>query len=211
MWFLELNHIPYEFRVVRIMKGQHLTPDYALINPMRKVPVIVDGEHTIFESHSILRYLAQRFNTPDHWYPRSDLLKRTRVDQYLDWHHLGLRKAVVGLVFARVMGKQGSRHTEPKAVIRTAKEVNKALDIMDTIWLKDGKLFLTGNEISIADLSSACEITQLKMMKFDLGSRPNLRAWMKRMEEWEAYDKVHKLFDLVVRMQQPEDFEKASL
>lgn len=29
MWFLEVNRIPYEFRLVRIMKGQHLTDAYA--------------------------------------------------------------------------------------------------------------------------------------------------------------------------------------
>jgi hypothetical protein len=29
MWFLEVNRIPFEFRLVRIMKGQHLTDQYA--------------------------------------------------------------------------------------------------------------------------------------------------------------------------------------
>jgi hypothetical protein len=29
MWFLEVNRIPYEFRLVRIMKGQHLSDQYA--------------------------------------------------------------------------------------------------------------------------------------------------------------------------------------
>ncbi len=39
----------------------------------------------LHNSHTILRYLSQKYNTPDHWYPRSDLLKRTRIDSYLDW------------------------------------------------------------------------------------------------------------------------------
>ncbi len=39
--------------------------------------------------------------------------------------------------------------------------MNKALDILNDIWLKDGKKFLTGDEISIADLCAVCELTQV--------------------------------------------------
>ncbi len=39
--------------------------------------------------------------------------------------------------------------------------MNKALDILNDIWLKDGKQFLTGDEISIADLCAVCELTQV--------------------------------------------------
>jgi len=39
-------------------------------------------------SHTILRYLSLKFNVADHWYPRSDLLKRTKIDTYLDWYRM---------------------------------------------------------------------------------------------------------------------------
>lgn len=202
MWFLEVNRIPYEFRLVRIMKGQHLSDQYATINPMRKVPVIIDHGDVVFESHTILRYLSQKYNTPDHWYPRSDLLKRTRIDSYLDWHHLGFRKAVVAYIFAKSLG----RPYDAKAVARTAKEVQKAMDILNDVWLMNGKKYLMGEEISIADLSCVCELMQLRMVDSDLGNRPQLQAYVERMAAWPGFEKVHKLFFQFVKMKKLDDY-----
>ena len=76
-----------------------MTPEFISINPAMIVPAIVEvdknsGEKwNLFESHAILRYLAKTHNVPDHWYPQ-DILKRSLVDQYLDWHHSFLRQAV---------------------------------------------------------------------------------------------------------------------
>ncbi len=52
-------------------------------------------------------------------------------------------------------------------------------------------------------------MVQLKMVHFDLRDRPNLRDWVKRMESYEGYEKVHKLFERFVKMQQMD--EKANL
>ncbi|PIO23484.1 hypothetical protein AB205_0139210, partial [Aquarana catesbeiana] len=57
---------------------------------MHKVPVLTEGEFTLVESTAMLRYLVQKYDTPDHWYP-SDLQKRARVDEYLAWQHTNTR------------------------------------------------------------------------------------------------------------------------
>ncbi len=40
--------------------GAHLQPDYLAINPIGKVPAIVDGDFKLWESGTILLYLAQK-------------------------------------------------------------------------------------------------------------------------------------------------------
>ena len=45
----------------------------------------------LYECHVILRYLAQKHPTADHWYPE-DLEARTKIDMYLDWHHSNIRQ-----------------------------------------------------------------------------------------------------------------------
>jgi len=37
-----------------------------------------------------MMYLAEKFHTPDHWYP-ADLQKRARVNEYLSWQHSAIR------------------------------------------------------------------------------------------------------------------------
>ncbi len=49
-----------------------------------------DDGFVVYESHTILRYLATSRKVASHWYPQ-DLKKRTRIDMYLDWHHTNLR------------------------------------------------------------------------------------------------------------------------
>lgn len=41
-------------------------------------------------SIAIMKYLAEKYQTSDHWYP-ADLQKRARVNEYLSWQHMGIR------------------------------------------------------------------------------------------------------------------------
>jgi len=198
-WFCQINNIPYEPKLVEVLKGEHRTPEYALINPMKKIPAIVDGDTAIFESHAILRYLAGTRKVTDHWYPQ-DLLKRTRVDQYLDWHHLGLRKPLSELVFMKYLAKRMGIDVPAEAVSKAEKDAQTALNIVDRVWLQDGKQWLTNNEVSIADLLAYGEIVQMRLTGLDIGNRPNLKAWMTRMEALPGYERVHKMLNKVVDM-----------
>ena len=57
---LEELGIAYEAHPVDTRKGEQFTPDFLKINPNSKVPVIVDGDVTVFDSNAILLYLADR-------------------------------------------------------------------------------------------------------------------------------------------------------
>lgn len=58
--FLEEAGIPYEAIPVDTRKGDQHKPDYLAINPNAKVPAIVDGDVTVFDSNAILLYLAEK-------------------------------------------------------------------------------------------------------------------------------------------------------
>jgi GSH-dependent disulfide-bond oxidoreductase len=50
----------YEPVPVDTRKGQQHTPEYLAVNPNAKVPAIVDGDTTVFDSNAILLYLAEK-------------------------------------------------------------------------------------------------------------------------------------------------------
>src|SRR5215510_13476926 len=58
--FLEEAGLPYEAIAVDTRKGQQFEPAYLAINPNAKVPAIVDGNATVFDSNAILLYLAEK-------------------------------------------------------------------------------------------------------------------------------------------------------
>jgi GST-like protein len=58
--FLEEAALPYEPIAVDTRKGDQFKPAFAAINPNGKVPAIVDGDVTVFDSNAILLYLAEK-------------------------------------------------------------------------------------------------------------------------------------------------------
>ncbi len=58
--FLEEAGIEYQAIPVDTRKGEQFAPDYARLNPNNKVPCIVDGDATVFDSNAILLYLAEK-------------------------------------------------------------------------------------------------------------------------------------------------------
>lgn len=58
--FLEESGLPYEAVPVDTRKGEQHKPEYLAINPNAKVPAIVDGDVTVFDSNAILLYLGEK-------------------------------------------------------------------------------------------------------------------------------------------------------
>jgi GST-like protein len=57
---LEEMALPYELVPIDTRKGEQHTPQFLAINPNAKVPAIVDGDATVFDSNAILLYLAEK-------------------------------------------------------------------------------------------------------------------------------------------------------
>ena len=58
--YLEEAALPYEAIPVDTRKGDQFKQAFAAINPNGKVPAIVDGDTTVFDSNAILLYLAEK-------------------------------------------------------------------------------------------------------------------------------------------------------
>ena len=62
VWMLEEIGIDYELRFVDYMKGAHKAADVVALNPMGKLPIVVDGDVVVTESAAIGLYLADRYS-----------------------------------------------------------------------------------------------------------------------------------------------------
>ncbi|KAK4422624.1 Glutathione S-transferase T1 [Sesamum alatum] len=163
--FCKLNGIDFEEVKIDLSKRQQLTPEFREINPMRKVPAIVDGRFKLFESHAILIYLACVFpGVADHWYP-ADLFKRAKIHSVLDWHHSNLRRGAATYVFNSVLAPAFGMPLNPEAAAEGEKLLSASLAKIESVWLKGKGRFLLGSlQPSIADLSLVCEIMELEIV-----------------------------------------------
>jgi glutathione S-transferase len=60
VWMLEELEAPYELRYVDLMAGAQKAPDILALNPMGKLPILVDGDQVVTEAAAIGLYLADR-------------------------------------------------------------------------------------------------------------------------------------------------------
>ena len=58
--FLEEAGLPFEAVPIDTRKGEQHSPAFTVLNPNAKLPVIVDGQTTVFDSNAILLYLAEK-------------------------------------------------------------------------------------------------------------------------------------------------------
>lgn len=196
MLFVRANKIPVEEHYLSIQKGEHKTEEYKKVNVFQKIPAIVHNDFHLAESIAILRYLARAFPVADHWYPKEDLKAIARIDEFMAWHHIGLRLPITKYMLALLKPERLGQATLPTeadiAVFKTHME--QALDQIENVWLANTK-FIAGNEISIADLMAIGEIEMTRLTSYDASQgRPKVAAYIARLKDTlgPQYDEVHE-------------------
>jgi len=166
--FCRAANIQHELVNVRITAGDTKTEEYTKMNPLQKVPVLKDGDFTLTESVAMFRYLAREKEVADHWYPR-DSRAQARVDEYLEWQHLGTRMNCAGYFIARWLMPMTTKKFDEKAVAKAEKNMLGCLDDFERVWLRNGeKRYVAGDTISVADILAACEMEQPSMAGYDV-------------------------------------------
>ncbi|KAI1901030.1 hypothetical protein AGOR_G00055950 [Albula goreensis] len=191
--FLNHNKIPHMVKTVALRKGENKTPEFTKLNPMQKVPVMVDNGFVLTESDAILKYLATTYKVPEHWYPQQPE-RRARVDEYTAWHHTNTRPHAAKVFIMEVLlPRMTGQPPDPAKLERALAELGDTLGKLETMFLKR-QPFLCGDDITLADLLAACELMQpLAGGRDVLKDRPLLVAWKSRVRSAlkDSFDEAH--------------------
>ena len=147
LWCCEELGLAYERIDAGLQFGRNNEPDYLAMNPMGRVPTLVDGDFVLWESNSILRYLAMQYGPGSTLYP-ADPKTRASADRWLDWSLSTLQPAERPVFWGYVRTQPADRDAAQLA--RAVSEVEKLWRVIDT-HLK-GRDYLEGNTFTLADL-----------------------------------------------------------
>ena len=169
--FLEEAAVPYEVVGVDIWAGDQHGRTYRAINPNGKVPAIVDGGVTMFDSNAILLYLADKTG--------QFLGKPEERSQLLSW----LMFTASGLgPFSGQAFHFSNIHTDSSyATNRYLREVERHFSVLDKHL--GGREWLAGGSYSIADIAAWGWVDFAERNKFVLEAGgpsrwPNLKRWL---------------------------------
>eukprot|EP00088_Acartia_fossae_P010719 TRINITY_DN1536_c0_g1_i10.p1 TRINITY_DN1536_c0_g1~~TRINITY_DN1536_c0_g1_i10.p1 ORF type:complete len:239 (-),score=55.43 TRINITY_DN1536_c0_g1_i10:4-720(-) len=184
--FCKATGIQHEIVLISTMREETKTDKFTALNPLQQVPVLKDGNFALTESVAMLRYLANTRDIADHWYPK-DTKQQARVDEYLEWQHIGTRFLCSSFFMAKMMKPMKTRIPPNEKNVQNIKDVmEKQLELVERIWLKNGeKDFIGGGkDVSVADLLAACEMEQPRMAGYDVRDKsPVLKLYMDRVQD----------------------------
>jgi glutathione S-transferase len=183
MMFIADNKMKVDQQVVDIMTGEQYQPAFAGINPSCAVPVLEDGSFRMTESSAILKYLADKIDSPT--YPK-DLQKRARVNEMMDWLNTGFYRTFgYDLCYRQLLDgyKMKSDTAQSEALAAGKAAAERFLGILDKNLLGGKQPYLCGDELTIADyfgsgLVSLGEVTGCKFANY-----PNIQSWYERMRK----------------------------
>ena len=159
------------------------TPVFLALNPHGKVPVIQDADGTVvWESHSILRYLAARYGPGRFW--DEDPARRSQAERWMDWAQASLQPAFLQGVFwgyYRTPPERRDEQAVAAAVARSA-ECFGALDR----WLAT-RPYLAGDALTLADIPAGTHLYRYFELDIDRPALPHVQAWYERLQQRPAY------------------------
>ncbi len=158
------------------------TAEYLTMNPMGKIPVLQDGDLTIFESQAILRYLASEYGRDAIW--PSNARARAPQDQWMEWAKQNVAAEFNYKVFWQLVRTPASKRDH--ALVQSGIEaVNLLMPIADARIAEHG--WLGGKTISLADFSFGVQLYRYYTIDFERPKTPNLDSYYARLQEREPY------------------------
>jgi glutathione S-transferase len=178
LFALEEAGVPYVREDYGRQFNNTTTPDYRALNPNAKVPTLVDGDTVIWESHTILRYIAA---TRAKDLTGATPAEASAVERWMDWL-LAQVNALYLTLFKDSKKPEAERVSDYAA---QAKEMATLLALADA-HLGD-KTFFALERLTLADIALAPILKRCLAFPIALPPMPNLDAWMARMESRSAF------------------------
>lgn len=147
------------------------TPGFRAMNPNAQIPVLEDGAFSLWESNSIVRYLAARYGADDIW--EADVARRAEAERWMDWMLSELQPALAPVLWGVVRKLPG--YTEPKVIADGMKRAETLMAILEA-QLAD-KPFLSGERFGVAEITVGCGVHRWLNMPVERAERPVVQRW----------------------------------
>jgi len=190
LWGCAEMGVAYERIDAGLNFGRTKDPDYLALNPNSLVPTIEDGDVVIWESNTILRYLAAT-RSVERLHPK-DPVARSHVERWMDWQISLLSQPMAVLLF-------GYYRTPPER--RDAGALEGAHKRCADLWriveghLRDGKHYMAGRELTLADICVGIFVHRWYNYPVERPELPHLKAWYDRIAARPGY-KAHVLLPI---------------
>uniref|UniRef100_A0A0D9V120 glutathione transferase n=1 Tax=Leersia perrieri TaxID=77586 RepID=A0A0D9V120_9ORYZ len=178
-----LEEVGAEYEVVPMSRsgGDHRRPEHLARNPFGEIPVLEDGDLTLYQSRAIARYILRKYK-PELLGLGEDgtLEEAAMVDVWVDVEAHQIENTLMPILLNCIVNKFIGRDRDQAAVDESVQKLEKLLAVYETRL--SGSKYLAGDRISFADLSHFSCMRHFIVTEYAgvIDAYPHVKAW------WEA-------------------------
>ena len=184
LWCCEEMGVPYQRLDAGGSFGVVNTPQYRALNPNGLVPTIEDGPFVLWESNTIVRYLAAKHSAGKLW--PEDLKVRAEGDKWMDWQVSMFWPTFRPLFWNLVRTPVDQR--DEKAMEESRLKTGEVLGYLDT-HLKN-RTYVAGDDLTMGDIPMGCAIWRWMALPIERPVLANLQRWFDTLRERPPYKGV---------------------
>lgn len=160
------------------------TDEYKKLNPNQKIPTLVDGDFSLWESNAIMQYLATK--RPEAGLLPKDEQARADITRWQFWNVAHFAQAVGTYNWENLLKSFfGGGEPDAAKLAQAEKDLARFGGVLDE-HLK-GKHFVCGDKLTLADLSIACTLMYHQPARVPLEKLGQVRRWLETMEQLPAW------------------------
>lgn len=176
---LEELELPYTTHVIDLRSGGQFAPEFLRISPNNKIPAIVDGQLSIFESGAILMYLAEKTGR---------LLPASGPGRWSTLEWLFFQVGGIGPMLGQIHHfRNYAPEKIPYAIDRYVNEGKRLFGVVDRRLAQ--ARWLAGDDYSIADIANMPWMRLHKNQGIEIAEYPHVGRWIEAMEARPAVKK----------------------
>jgi glutathione S-transferase len=183
LWAAEELGLKYQRIDAGMQFGVTKTPEYLKMNPNSLVPTIEDDGFVLWESHSIVRYLAAKHGMGT--LCPSDLQARADVERWMDWAFT-FQNAMRAVFWNLIRTAPEKR--DMKAVEEGRAQSAKLLEVLERNL--QSRSYVGGNAFTMGDIPIGCEVQRWMRVPIERPAFPRVQAWFDRLRERPAFRQV---------------------
>ncbi len=188
LWFLEELNLDFSLKELGGRFGGLDDPQFVKLNPMKKVPVLIDHDKVIWESHSILRYLASEYGEPVTPYRRSE------YERWMDWSQVVFQPAFMGTFWGFYRKKECDHDwnqigRDLDVCLKALDEIENALVLSDLENSNRESLFLVGGKLTLADVCVGAVLYRLTEQGLNIVFPTRINEWYLVLKKRSGYQK----------------------
>ena len=181
LWFLGELEQGYELVPTGGDAGGLDAPAYRALNPNGRVPTLVDGDFAVWESHTILRYLAAKYAPARFW--AGEPAERSRFERWMDWSQAQFDASFMNLFWGYWRTPERDRNEAMNRLHLS--QCRHSMHTLDAA-LADRR-FLLAERLTLADIPAGALMYRYANLDVTDALLPNVARWYEALCERPAF------------------------